>query len=96
MKNERKKFKRRFLLQLTLQSIPKQYGSISQIQHNSNRNPNTMIPTTNPAYNLPYNPLKAQNMVISTGNEGVPTDRQTDQQTDQQTDKGSYNQMNNL
>ena len=29
--------------------------------------------------------LKSQNLAISTGNEGVPTDRQTNQQTDRQT-----------
>ena len=29
--------------------------------------------------------LKSQNLAISTGNEGVPTDRQTNQQTDKQT-----------
>jgi hypothetical protein len=32
-----------------------------------------------------FKPLKGQNIPISTGNDGVPTDRQTDQQTDQQT-----------
>jgi len=31
--------------------------------------------------------LKSQNLAISTGNEGVPTDRQTNQQTDKQTQK---------
>ena len=41
--------------------------------------------------NTPQNPQKAQNYSFSTGNEGVPTDRQTDQQTDQHIDKGSYN-----
>ncbi len=46
---------------------------------------------TNPTHNLPYNALKDENKVVSTGNEGVPTDRQTNQQTNQQTDKGSYN-----
>jgi len=43
----------------------------------------THIPTDNP----PFKALKGQNMGISTGNEGVPTDRQTDRQTDQQTEK---------
>jgi DNA-binding MarR family transcriptional regulator len=47
--------------------------------------------TINPTDNLPQNPLKVKNLDISTGNEGVPTDRQTNQQTNQQTDKGSYN-----
>jgi hypothetical protein len=41
--------------------------------------------------NPPQNPYKAQNKEVSTGNEGVPTDRQTNQQTDQHTDKSSYN-----
>ncbi len=48
------------------------------------------IPTQN-NINYPQNPLKPQNLTISTGNQGVPTDRQTDRQTDQQTQKGSYN-----
>lgn len=52
---------------------------------------NLTQPQNNPAHNPPQNPLNTQNRGISTGNEGVPTDRQTDQQTDQQTDKSSYN-----
>jgi len=36
-----------------------------------------------------FKPLKHQNQGISTGNEGVPTDRQTNQQTNQQTDFSS-------
>ena len=43
---------------------------------------NPTVPTYNPTDNHPLKPLKAQNSVFSTGNEGVPTDRQTDQQTD--------------
>ncbi len=35
--------------------------------------------------NALFTPLNAQNMLISTGNRGVPTDRQTNQQTNQQT-----------
>ena len=35
-------------------------------------------------------------MDISTGNGGVPTDRQTNTQTDQQTEKSSYNIKNSL
>jgi DNA-binding MarR family transcriptional regulator len=38
-----------------------------------------------PADNLPLYALKSQNMPISTGNEGVPADRQTNQQTNQHT-----------
>ena len=39
-------------------------------------------PTHNPTHGLPLNPLKGENIASSTGNEGVPTDRQTDRQTD--------------
>lgn len=47
-----------------------------------------LIPTHNP----PFNPLKPLISGISSGNEGVPTDKQTNQQTNQQIDKSSYNQ----
>mgnify|MGYP000850949056 CR=1 FL=1 len=53
---------------------------------------NTKDSPTHPENIIPQKPLNAQNTGISTGNEGVPTDRQTNQQTNQQTDKGSYNQ----
>ncbi|HOW37118.1 MAG TPA: helix-turn-helix domain-containing protein [Candidatus Pacearchaeota archaeon] len=43
------------------------------------------VPTHNPTDNYPFKPSKAQNMSFSTGNGGVPTDRQTNQQTNQQT-----------
>jgi hypothetical protein len=36
-------------------------------------------------HNYSFKPLKDQNMLISTGNEGVPTDKQTNQQTDNST-----------
>ncbi len=52
---------------------------------------NQTIPTHNPADNLSFKPLNSQNMGFSTGNGGVPTDRQTDRQTDQQIEKGSFN-----
>jgi hypothetical protein len=67
------------------------------IQDNSIPTQNSNLPTdigeikTHPAHNFPYKALKDENKVLSTGNEGVPTDRQTNQQTNQQTDKGSYN-----
>jgi hypothetical protein len=57
-----------------------------------------IIPThpTHPStHNYSFKPLKYQNMGISIGNKGVPTDRQTDRQTHQQTDKGSHNQEKN-
>ena len=48
----------------------------------TNRHINQTTPTHFPTHNWPLNPPKAQNKVFSTGNQGVPTDRQTDQQTD--------------
>ena len=43
------------------------------------------IPTHNPTDNLPLKPLKSQISTISTGNKGVPTNRQTVKQTDTST-----------
>ena len=42
-------------------------------------------PTHNPTDNYPLEALKSQILSISTGNKGVPTDRQTNQQTDTST-----------
>jgi hypothetical protein len=44
-------------------------------------------PTHNPTDDMSFKPLKGQNMGFSTGNEGVPTNKQTNQQTDQHTEK---------
>jgi len=63
--------------------IPTQNPSTQTIQHiNPTEKP---IPTDTPTDNLALKPLKSQNSRISTGNRGVPTDRQTDQQTDTST-----------
>lgn len=51
-----------------------------------------------PAHTWLYTAQKGEKQDISTGNEGVPTDRQTDQQTDQQTQstlKTSQNPIEN-
>ncbi len=73
-------------------SIPPCFVPIS-INSTQNKETPTDIPnfTTHPAHKIPYNALKDENMALSTGNKGVPTDKQTNQQTDQQTDKSSYN-----
>jgi DNA-binding MarR family transcriptional regulator len=63
----------------------------------TNRQINSTTPTHASTHNYHYRPLKTQNMGISTGNQGVPTDKQTNRQTNQQTqklDKSSYNQEN--
>jgi len=51
-------------------------------------------PTHSPTDNLYFKPLKDQNLIISTGNQGVPTDRQTNQQTNQQTENNLKNPEN--
>jgi hypothetical protein len=51
---------------------------------------NPSIPTDNPAHNIPFEALKPQNSGISTGNGGVPADRQTNQQTDQHIETPSF------
>jgi len=43
---------------------------------------NPLVPTHNPTDNSLFKPLNTQNKLISIGNGGVPTDRQTDRQTD--------------
>ena len=63
----------------------------------TNRQANPTTPTNPSTHNYSYRPLKPQNMGISIGNQGVPTDKQTNRQTNQQTqnlDKSSYNQDN--
>ena len=54
------------------------------------------IPTHNPTVPQEIEGLKNQKNRLSTGNEGVPTDRQTNQQTDQQTQINEENIEQNL
>lgn len=56
----------------------------------TSRQINPAVPTDNPTDNCPFKPSKAQNIMISTGNRGVPTDKQTNQQTNQQTQKAGF------
>jgi len=51
---------------------------------------NPTYPTHSPTDDTPFKPLKGQNMPFSTGNEGVPTNKQTNKQTNQQTEKTSF------
>ena len=55
---------------------------------------NSTVPTHSPTDLLEVEGLKPKNLMFSTGNEGVPTDKQTNRQTDKQTDKSSYNLSN--
>jgi hypothetical protein len=47
-------------------------------------------PTYTPTLPQEVGGLKTQNMIFSSGNRGVPTDRQTNRQTDQQTQKSPF------
>jgi len=53
-----------------------------RIVNPAHQSENQALPTHNPAHNDGFKPLNSQNKPFSTGNEGVPTDRQTDRQTD--------------
>jgi len=61
---------------------------LSEIKNTKEKNTPTnplLIQTSQthiPTDNYSFKPLNPQNMSISTGNEGVPTDKQTDKQTD--------------
>ena len=64
----------------------------NQLFSNPTQTPqNPTHPTHNPTHNLPLKAPNPQNLYISTGNGGVPTDRQTDRQTDQQTENRPLN-----
>jgi len=52
---------------------------------------NETVPQQIPAHNYLLKPLKPQNKAFSTGNVGVPTDRQTDRQTDTRTQNQQKN-----
>lgn len=62
----------------------------------NNSTNNLILPTdmgcvgTNPTDNLLFKAPKDENLTISTGNKGVPTNRQTDKQTDQHIEKSSF------
>jgi hypothetical protein len=78
-------------------SIPQKTPQIPKPTPTNQQTNRQIIPThpTHPSTdNYQYKPLKYQNLGISIGNEGVPTDKQTNRQTHQQTDKSSYNQEN--
>jgi hypothetical protein len=67
--------------------IQKKILENTKIQHTTTpviRQITSTSPTHNPAHDLALKPLNPQNLTLSTGNEGVPADRQTNQQTDRQ------------
>ena len=79
------------LTQFNEKNTLKQQQNTSTHQH---QNPTTS--TYSSTHNLPLEALKAQNMAISTGNQGVSTDRQTDRQTDTQHQNYLEKPQNNI
>jgi len=65
--------------------------SKSEIEIPTNNDIDSTTPTHIPTHNYHFKPLKGQNMPFSTGNEGVPADRQTNQQTDRHIKNNSLN-----
>lgn len=71
-----------------LQNLHKKTEQIQKEQQDlaSTHKPENPTTSTHPStHNLDFKPLKPQILPISTGNGGVPTDRQTDRQTHRQT-----------
>ncbi len=74
-------------IKFTLDSLKKEIfdlnSSIKSQQNISTQTPENSTISTHSSTQIDFfKPLKHQNSLISTGNEGVPTDRQTDRQTD--------------
>ncbi len=79
------------LLSITriLDKISKNSPQTGALREENNPTQDTLketLPTHSSTDNTPSEPLKGLNIPFSTGNEGVPTDRQTDRQTNQQTE----------
>jgi hypothetical protein len=78
-----------------LQEIKRTLNDIKLMQTDRQTNPTHphIIPThkQTPTHNYAPQAQKSPNSLISIGNQGVPTDRQTNQQTDRQTENTSKN-----
>ncbi|MEM4259206.1 MAG: hypothetical protein QXS38_00365 [Candidatus Pacearchaeota archaeon] len=71
-----------------IEEIKRTLLALNSTQKSFQQTNSQIIPTIQqiPTDNLPLEDLKSQNISISTGNRGVPTNRQSDSQTLQQTD----------
>ncbi|MBA7685001.1 hypothetical protein ES703_93414 [subsurface metagenome] len=93
-------------LKLNLNETRKKIVEISELIKKINKNTNATTSTENdtiPAHsthpsthNLPLEGLNHQNIPISIGNQGVPTDRQTDRQTDTNGKNDVLNNKNSI
>jgi len=68
--------------------------SISYIP--TNRQINSTHTTLSSTQNVAFNPLKGQNLAISTGNRGVPTDKQTNRQTNRHMQNDGIKEENTI
>ena len=95
------------LMKLNITGIKQEITSLNEfIQANFIKNPVGETPTqevesptlsTHPStHPYPLEGLKQENIDISTGNGGVPTDKQTDRQTNRQTQFDSKNNLNSI
>jgi len=93
-----------FIDELRLKEIKKQEKSQElsvnkNTTHNEKNTTDTTHNTTHDRYtthNYPLEGLRGQNFNVSTGNQGVPTDRQTDRQTDIRHIRKRYNNCYNI
>ncbi len=72
------------------------FNQSKAINTSTDRHINSTHSNPSSTHNLSLEPLKDQNMPISTGNQGVSTDRQTDTSTDRQTQNTHKNQRNSI
>lgn len=77
-------------LKKTLLSTQQANQQTDRQKISANESQNYNSPAQTSADILAHKALKTENMLFSTGNKGVPTDRQTNQQTDNKTQKASF------
>jgi cell division septum initiation protein DivIVA len=76
-----------FNLKQSIFELKENFASQTTPTHNpTDNNPFVSTPTHFPTHPTPFKDLKTQNITLSTGNRGVPTDNPTNRQTIQQTD----------
>jgi DNA repair exonuclease SbcCD ATPase subunit len=80
-------------LDKTIQELTNKLEDIPKIEPSQTPTENPQNPTTpthNPTHNLPFKASNDQKLGISTGNSGVPTNKQTNKQTNQQMEKSTF------
>jgi len=94
--NQEQFFKINSILEELTSKIVSKKENISSLTHPAHNSNISACDAFNPANKHLISPQKEHFIPFSTGNEGVPADRQTDQQTDQQTERVSFNQAIDL